>query len=167
MALDDLAGLGQLAVPAGLGGQVDDHGAGAHPLDDGGGDEPRRRLARHERRRDDDVGVGDVALEQALLLLLLALREHGGVAARVLGLAHLHLELDERRAEALHLLLHGGARVERRDDGAEAAGGRDRLEAGDAGAEHEHLGGRHGARPPSSASGRTSAARSAARITAR
>jgi hypothetical protein len=40
----------------------------------------------------------------------------------------------------LHLLLDGGPHVEGRDDAAEAAGGRDRLQAGDAGAEDEHLG---------------------------
>ncbi len=36
-----------------------------------------------------------------------------------------------------------GARVERADDGAEAAGGADGAQAGDAGADHQHLGGRH------------------------
>ena len=84
LAHDRLARLGQLAVAAGLGGQVDDHRARPHGLDGGGRDQPRRRPAGHERGGDDDVGVGDVALEQALLLRLLLGRERGGVAARVL-----------------------------------------------------------------------------------
>ena len=142
VAHDRLAGLGQLAVAAGLGRQVDDHRSRPHRLDGRGGDQPRRRPAGHERGRDDDVGVGDVALEQLLLLRLLLGGERGGVAALVLRAGHLELELHERRPQALHLLLHDRPRVERRHDGAEAAGGGDRLQAGHAGAEDEHLGGR-------------------------
>ena len=53
--LDLVAGFGQLAVAAGLGGQVDDDGARPHRLDGRGGNQLRRRTAGHERRRDDDV----------------------------------------------------------------------------------------------------------------
>ena len=43
----------------------------------------------------------------------------------------------------LHLLPHGRPRVERADDGAEAARGADRREPGDAGADDQHLARRH------------------------
>ena len=49
------ARLGQLAVAAGLAGQVDDHAAGAHARDGLGADEPRRGAPGHQRGRDDDV----------------------------------------------------------------------------------------------------------------
>ena len=68
-------------------------------------------------------------------------RELAGVAA--LGLRAGDAEVEEVRAEALDLLFHRGADVEAGDDGAEAARGRDRLQAGDAGADHEHLRRRH------------------------
>ena len=82
-------------------------------------------------RRDDDVEVGDALLERSLLLCLLLGRELRCVAAR--GLLRSYAEIQERRTEALDLLLHGGADVEGRDDGAEPASRRDRLQTGDAG----------------------------------
>ena len=54
-------------------------------------------------------------------------------------------EVEEGRAEALDLLLHHGPHVERRHDRAQPPRGRDRLQAGHAGAEDEHLRRGHGA----------------------
>ena len=53
------------------------------------------------------------------------------------------VELDERRAEALHLFLHDGPRIECFDDRANAPRGGDRLQTGDSGADHEHARGPH------------------------
>ncbi len=50
----------------------------------------------------------------------------------------LDLDLDELGAEALDLFLHRRPHVVGLDDRAEALRGRDRLQARDAGAEHEH-----------------------------
>ena len=57
----------QLAVAAGLAGEVDDHAARLHPLDRLGGDELRRRAPGHERRRDDDVEALDRVGQRLLL----------------------------------------------------------------------------------------------------
>ena len=63
------------------------------------------------------------------------------VSARVtaLGLLAADAELEEGGAEALDLLLDNGPRVERRDDGAEPAGGGNRLQTRDARSQYEHL----------------------------
>ena len=98
-------------------------------------------------RGDDRVGLADVASDELLLALVLVLGERDRVSARALGA--FDVELEERRAEALDLLLHDRADVESRDDRAEPAGGRDRLEPGDAGAEDEHLRRRDRCRPRS------------------
>ena len=104
-------------------------------------DELRRGPAGNGGGRDDDVELGEALLERRLLLRLLLGGQLGRVAA--LGLLAADAEVEERRAERLHLLLHDGAHVEPGDDGAEAAGGGERLEPGDARAEHEHLRGRN------------------------
>ena len=97
--LDDLAGHGDLAVPAGLGGEVDDDRARAHALDRARRDELRRRTAGNRGGRDHDVEVGNPLLERRLLLRLLLGRELARVAAgRLLGA---DAEVEERRAEAL------------------------------------------------------------------
>ena len=64
-----------------------------------------------------------------------------GIAAggfRVLG--RLGIDLDELAAQALHLLFDRRAHIEGRDHGAQALGGSDGLQAGDADPKHEHLG---------------------------
>ena len=94
----------------------------------------------------DDVGVGDVLPPAAAAGCACCLRrERGRVAPRVLGPADVQSQLDERRAQALDLLLDHRPGVEGGDDGAQPAGGRDRLQARDPGAQHEHLGGGDGA----------------------
>ena len=105
------------------------------PLDRARRDELRRRAARDSGGRDHDVEVGDPLLERRLLLRLLLGRELARVAA--CGLLGADAEIEERRAEALHLLGDGRPHVECRDDRAEPPRGRDRLQARDAGADHE------------------------------
>ena len=116
---DDLAGLGELAVAALLGREVDDDRAGLHQLDHVLEPQLGRRLARDERRRDDDVDLLGLRAEQRVLGVEELLAHLLGVAA--LPLARL-LDRDgeELAAERLHLLLGGGAHVERADDRAEA-----------------------------------------------
>ena len=63
------------AVPAALGGQVDDHGARAHRCNHRLGDEDRRRPTRNLRSGDDDVGTGDVLGDQRLLALKMRRRQ--------------------------------------------------------------------------------------------
>ena len=97
LAHDLLAGLGQLAVAARLGGQIDDHRPGSHPADGRGGDELRRGTARNQRCRDDDVELRDPLLERLLLARLFLRRQLARVAA--LGLLADHTEVEERRAQ--------------------------------------------------------------------
>ena len=56
--LDDLTGLGQFAVAAGLGGQIDDDRAGRHLLDRLGRNQARSRSTGHGGSGDDHVGLG-------------------------------------------------------------------------------------------------------------
>ena len=141
VGLDDPAGLGELAVAAALGGEVDDHGAGLHARHHVARDEAGRRPPWDERGGDDDVLVLDVAGDQLGLLLLVLGRHRLGVArGRLRLLELLVLHRDELGAERLHLLLGGGAHVGRRDDRAEPTRGGDRLQAGDADAHDEGLG---------------------------
>ena len=82
--------------------------------------------------------------DQRRLLGLILLRHFLGVAAGGLRrLEFLVLDGDEFGAEAFNLLLGRGPHVGRGDDGAEPARGGDGLQAGDAGAHDENLGGRH------------------------
>ena len=67
VANDGLARHGQLAVPARLAGEVDDHRARLHPFDSLRGHELGRRAAGHERRRDDHVEALDRVGQRLLL----------------------------------------------------------------------------------------------------
>ena len=95
--LDLLPRLGQLDVAAGLGGQVDDHRAPAHPLDHVRRDQQRGAPAGDCGGGDDNVGLRDVLADQLPLLAEELLR----LLARIPALALLGLEreLDERRAK--------------------------------------------------------------------
>src|SRR5262249_28195206 len=124
---NDLAGLRQLAVAAGLGGEVDDDRAGPHALDRRRRNEAWGGSARDRGGRDHRVELRDPLFERLLLALLLLRRQLARVAT--LGLLADDAEVEERRAERLHLLAHRGTDVEAEDDGAAAAGRRGRLPA--------------------------------------
>src|SRR5882762_10072133 len=110
VTLDDLARLGRFRVASRLGRKVDDYRAWSHP----GNRRCRNQLWRgppgNERGRDHDVVVWDALRQLLLLLSLLLRRQFAGVPAGSFLAAH--SELEERRAEALHLLLHDRAHVE-------------------------------------------------------
>ena len=101
-ALDDLAGLGQLAVAARLGREVDDHRARPHRA------RPSSAVistgaapARDQRGGDDDVGLGDVRARAARCSLAVrVLGELLGVAAAspVAGRAERRARRTSRRA---------------------------------------------------------------------
>ena len=101
------------------------------------GDQHGRFLAGNDRGRDDDVAFGDDLAQQLALALVERVVLCAGVAAGVLGVFGLDGQLDEAPAQALDLFLRGRAQVVRRGDGAQPARGGDRLQAGDAGADHE------------------------------
>ena len=154
--VDLLAGPGQLAVAARLGGEVDDHRAGAHrsTADCGisfGAGRPGMSAV---------VMTTSKSADPRLELLLLAALLLGGQLARVaaLGLLADDAELEELRAEALDLLLDHGPDVEAGDDGAEPPRGRDRLQPGDARADARAPWPARPCPPRSSASAGTSAA---------
>src|SRR5439155_23649938 len=65
-----------------------------------------------------------------------------GLLSRIAALALLRLQrqLDEAGAQALDLVLDGGTDIVGLDDGPQPAGGGDRLQAGDARAQHKHAG---------------------------
>src|SRR5919201_293604 len=134
LALHDLARLRQLAVPARLRGHVDDDRARPHAAHRRRRDQARRRPARHQRGRHDDVELGDPPLERLLLPPPVVLRQLARVAA--LRLFHRDAEVEERRAEAFHLLAHHGPHVEPRHDRAQPPRRRDRLEARNARAQN-------------------------------
>ena len=133
-------GLRALDIAAALDGEIDDDRAGPHRRDHLLGDQARRRPAGDQRGGDDDVLLLDVLGHQRRLLGLILLRHFLGVAARGLRVLEFFI-LDRKkfRAEAFDLLLGCGTNVGRRDDRAEPARGRDRLQAGDADAHDEHL----------------------------
>ena len=127
------------AIPARLGGEVDDHRARPHLRDRGRRDQPRRRPTGDRRCRDHEIELGNPLVESLLLALLLLRRQLPGVPA--LGLLADDSEIEEGSAERANLLCHGRTDVETGDHGAEPPRGRDRLQAGDPGAEHEGSGG--------------------------
>ena len=128
--VDGLIRLGELAVAAALGGEVDDHGARLHALHHCRRDEPWRRPARDQRCRDDDVLRLDVVCHQ-FGLFPLVLRRHGlGVTrSRLRLLEFLVLHGDELGAEGGNLLLRRRPHVRGRDDGTQPLRGGDRLQA--------------------------------------
>ena len=136
---------GQLAVAAGLGGEVDDHRARLHAAHRVGGDQQRRRAARDRGGGDDDVLFLRVLGERVAHLRVLLVGERAGVAALALRVGD-EVEFQRATAERGDLLPGGAADVEAGDDRAEALRRGDRLQAGDAGAEDEDFGRRHGAR---------------------
>ena len=144
--LDDrLAGLRQLAVAAGLGGEVDDHRARLHAAHRVGGDQERRRAARDRGGGDDDVLFVRVLGERVAHLRVLLVGERARVAALALRVGD-EVEFQRPAAERGDLLPGGAADVEAGDDRAEALRRGDRLQPGDAGAQDQHFGRRHGAR---------------------
>jgi hypothetical protein len=140
-----LAGLGQLAVAALLGGHVDDDAARLHALHHLGGDQPGRRLAGDQGGGDDDVHFPGLLGVHLALGLLEALAHHLGVAAAA-GAFLLVVDLDELAAQRDHLVGHFGTGVVGAHDGAQAGGGADGRETRDAGAGDEDLGRRDLAR---------------------
>ena len=127
-------------LPPRLAGEVDDHAAGLHALDGLGGDELRRRAARDERRRDDDVEALD-RVGQRLLLLRRAPRRSARARSRPRPAASSPRSRNFAPSDST-CSATSGAHVVAGRHGAEAARRRERLQAGDAGAEHEHLRGR-------------------------
>ena len=102
------------------------------------GKQDRRRAAGYLGRGDDHVLAPGVLGQRLAHLLVLLLGQRARVAALVLGVWD-EVELERAAAERCDLLPGGATDVEAGDDRAEALGGRDRLQAGDSGAEHEHL----------------------------
>ncbi|GBD46430.1 hypothetical protein HRbin41_01257 [bacterium HR41] len=141
MRFDGLARLCELAVAAGLGGEVDDDRPGRHAPDRVLDDQKRRSAAGNGCGRDHRVHPGYRVGEQLALPLLLLFGERSRVAALRFGVLDPQVDLEEARSQRLDLLADSCANVVAENDRAEAAGGGDRLQAGDTGAEHEHLGG--------------------------
>ena len=143
-------------LPPLLDGEVDDDAARPHQGDLRVGDRRRRRPARNQRSGDDDVLLGDMARDEARPALSCIRRTFRWRSRRrprppmpatvstKIGLApRLAVVFPGRRAH-----------VGRRDHGAQAAGGGDRLQAGDSDTHHEQARGRDRCRRRSSSSGR-------------
>ncbi|MDQ7087573.1 MAG: hypothetical protein Q9Q13_06825 [Acidobacteriota bacterium] len=141
----DLVRTGQFAVPAPFGGQVDDDRGGTHLPHHLFGDQHRGLLAGNGRGRDHDLALGDDPGHHLALPAVEFFTEFLGVTALVFGGGGLQLQLDELPTEALHLFLDRGADIVGMDHCAQALGGGDRLESGDAGADDEDMGRREGA----------------------
>ena len=139
---DLLAGLGELAVTTGSGGEIDNDGAGLHDVDglllekDGGS------LAGNGGGGDDDVALGSLLLEE-LHLSGDVLVAHGlGVTAGTLaGLVLGVVEDEEGSTHGLDLLLADLTGIEAADIGTEGLGSTNGLETGDTGTDDQDLGG--------------------------
>ena len=98
------------------------------------------RAAGDQRRRDDDVGLGDVPRDELLLAPVRLLVELLGVAARGLGVGAPR-SISRKRAPSDSDLLATTGRMSKAETTApRRRAGRDRLQARDAGAEHQHAG---------------------------
>ena len=140
-----LAALGQLGVTARVAREVDDHRARRHVAHALGGHQDRRLAPGDLRRGDDHVLLGGVLVQGVADLLVLLLGQRAGVAALVLGVGD-EVELQRAPTQRRDLLPGGAADVEAGDDRPQALGGRDRLQAGDARAQHQDLGRGDGSR---------------------
>src|SRR5713226_4817558 len=116
---DFFPGLGQRAVPALLGGEVNNDGSRPHPADHFLGNEDGSTLPWNQGRRDDDVGGGHILGHHFLLFLVELLGLRLGITALSLGIFGGETELGKLGAEALHLLLYGWAGIVRLDDSSE------------------------------------------------
>src|SRR6267378_1290851 len=136
----------ELAVASLLPGEVDDHRTRAHGPHRFRAHEHWRRLPRHKRGGDDHVRLQRAVVDQLLLAPNVLLAQLPGVAARVLGVFEVDVELDERRPQALHLFLDDGPGVERLDYGTDAPRCGDRLESSNSSADDEHTRGTYRSR---------------------
>ena len=138
----DLVRLGEFAITALLGREIDDHAAVFHGFDHFGADQPGRGLAGDERGGDDDVHLFGLGREQGHFGGD-KFRAHGlGIAARAAALLG-KIQHEEFRAHALDLLLDLGAGVEGAHNGAETAGRADRGQARHARADDQDFRGRN------------------------
>src|SRR5439155_3989569 len=101
-------------------------------------DEPWSEDAADERRRNDDVGLRALFREQLALPPTVLVRQLFRISA-ARRCALLELDADIFGADAFDLLLDFRPDVGRDHIRAKTTGGRDGLEAGDAGADDEHL----------------------------
>ncbi|KAF0957875.1 hypothetical protein MLGJGCBP_09707 [Rhodococcus sp. T7] len=134
---DGLTGFGELAVAAGLAGQVDHHTAGFHALHRGGGHQPGGRPAGDQGGGDDHVEPLDRVFQGLLLLRPLRLGEFAGVAALTGGVDPQIEPLGTDRADLVGDL---GAHVVAGGPAAEPLRRRQGLQAGDTDPEDQHRG---------------------------
>jgi hypothetical protein len=139
------AGLGEFAVAAGGGGQVDKDGAGAHGVDCVAADEARGGASRDLGGGDDDVRVGGGFGDKIAAAVEGLFSEFGRVAATAFSGDAAKVDVKEFCAEGADLLACRGADVVGLNDCAEAAGGCDGLEAGYSCSDDEDPRGRNGA----------------------
>ena len=132
---DVFARLSHHAVSAGFGGHVDDDGTVLHAPDHVGGDDDRRFLAGDRGRGDDHVGLGHSLGQLLCLLCLLFCCQFACVATGTIGG---DAGVDKLGAERFDLLTRSGTHVVGFDHGAKPLAGGYRLQAGNAGADHQH-----------------------------
>ena len=133
-------GLGELAVAAGLPGQVHHHAAGLHRFDRRGGHQPRRGPARHQRGGDHHVEAADRLFQRLLLLGAFVVGELAGVPALT---GRVDADIQPLRPHRTHLVGHLGTHVVAGGARAQPLGRRQRLQPGHADAEHQHGGRLH------------------------
>ncbi len=138
-----LARLGGFAVAAGFRGQIDDHAARFHATRHRGADDFRRGPAGHGGGTDHHVHRAQVLAQAALLLGTFLI----GQRPRVTTFAdRAHAQVKEFAAQRFDLLAGFRTHIEAFHLRAETAGGRDGLQAGHAGADHQYLRGADRAR---------------------
>ncbi|QTK80597.1 hypothetical protein AT6N2_C3088 [Agrobacterium tumefaciens] len=142
---DALVGNRQVAIAAALGGEVDDDRTRLHHRHHVGKPQLRGVAAGDQRRGDDDIHLRGEFAEFLQLLLAEFRRGGGGITAGRCTILLLvgKIEIDEFRAHGFDLLGHFRAHVEGISDRAERCGRADGGKTGNAGADDQHLGGRH------------------------
>ena len=141
MFLHNFAGLGEFAVSALVDGDVNDDGTGTHGFNHIFGDEDRRQFAGDEGAEDDDVHVNNCVSQVFPFSLQPLVGEFVGIAALAYGNIRRDSGFNNLSSQALCLLAGIGANVTGIDNGAQAPGGGNCLEASNAGADDKGFSG--------------------------
>ena len=147
-----LSGLGELAVAAGLPGQVHHHAAGLHRFHRRGGHQTRRGPARDQRGGDHHVESADRFFQRLLLLGTFVFGELAGVPALT---GSVDSDVQPLRPHRTHLVGDLGTHVVAGGARAQPFGRRQRLQPGHADARAPARWPASRCPRPSSASGRT------------
>src|ERR1700693_4246560 len=132
--------MGQFAISAALGGQIDNYRSGRHFLDHLAGDQGWRLFPWNHRGGNDYIAFRDYLAEQFALLSIEVLILGSPVTSGVLGVLGFDWQLDEASAQTHYLFFGYRSHVVGRSYRTQPARSCDGLQAGNASANYEHAG---------------------------